>query len=83
MKYLCLILLITLAFACHPSYKEARLVKVEMPTSDLVTIMGEPFSIEVNQGYEQWYFIYYGPEKNTEGMCVSISNNKVTDFYSY
>ncbi len=73
----------TLAFACHPTYKEARLVKVEMSTSDLVTIMGEPFSIEINQDHEEWCFVYYGPEKNTEGMCVFVSNDKVTYFYSY
>ena len=54
-----------------------------MSTNDLQTIMGEPFSIELGPSYEEWYFTYYGPQKNKEGMCVRISNNKIINFYSY
>ena len=54
-----------------------------MSTDDLETIMGEPLSIELNPEYEVWYFNYYGPQNNTEGMYVHISNKKIIDFYSY
>jgi hypothetical protein len=83
MKVFYLILLLSFLFSCHPNYKEARLVKIGMSTNDLQTIMGEPFSIELGPSDEEWYFTYYGPQKNKEGMCVRISNNKIINFYSY
>jgi hypothetical protein len=83
MKVFYLVLLLSFLFSCHPNYKEARLVKIGMSTDDLETIMGEPLSIELNPEYEVWYFNYYGPQNNTEGMYVLISNKKIIDFYSY
>lgn len=77
------ILLLTLFISCGPDYKQARLVKVGMSTDDLVTIMGEPFSIEINSNNEEWYFTYRGPSSNNEGMVVRIVDKKIVNFYSY
>ena len=62
--------------------EDARQVKINMSSKDLTYCMGEPWSIEVNPGYEEWFFSYNcnGYQK---GMLVKIKNDKVIDFYSY
>lgn len=77
------ILFLSILFGCNPDYKQARLVKIGMTTDDLETIMGEPFSIEINSNNEEWYFTYDGPSSYSEGMVVTIVDKKIVKFYSY
>lgn len=57
-------------------------VKVGISTNEMKYLLGEPYDIEINNGYEEWYFRYrVCGHKNT--FNVRVQNSKVIDFQSY
>ncbi len=82
MKKLLLILLAVIAISCNPDVSQVKQVKVGISTNELQYLLGEPFDIEVNNGYECWYFTYSCNGSN-DGFKVTVQNSKVVDFYSY
>ncbi len=82
MKKLLLILLAVIAISCNPDVSQVKKVKVGISTNELQYLLGEPFDIEVNNGYEYWYF-NYSYNGHNDGFKVTVQNSKVVDFYSY
>lgn len=69
--------------SCTPTVDDARKVEVGISSDSLKALLGDPFSVEIEPGgSEEWFFTYYSGG-HTQGMCVTIINNKVSDFYSY
>jgi len=62
--------------------KDARQVKVGMSTQDLVYVMGDPWTVDVNDDNEEWYFTY-DSGKHRSHMIVYVKNNKIESFSSY
>lgn len=84
MKKLLLILLTVLAMSCNVDVEKVKQVKVGMSTNELKYLLGEPWNVEVNNGYEEWYFTYSnGMNGGNNGFKVTIQDSKVADFYSY
>lgn len=84
MKIVVFLFFLLILVGCSiPDYKQARLVNIGTTTDELETIMGEPFSIEINSGDEEWFFTYSSPSGRREGMVVTIIDKKVVKFYSY
>lgn len=84
-KKILVILALTLLFtSCRKSLEDAQKVKVGMSSIQLDSIMGEPWAIHLNAGYQEKFFTYASGDllKGTQ-MCVTVSNNKVIYFYSY
>lgn len=82
-KLLTLALVSMLLFSCKcNSVEDARKVKIGMTGNEIKYIMGEPWCVNVEPGEETWYFEYYS-EGYTQRMHVTMSADKVTDFYSY
>ena len=75
-------LLAVIAISCNPDVSQVKKVKVGISTNELQYLLGEPFDIEVNNGYESWYFMY-SCNGNNDGFNVTVQNSKVVDFYSY
>lgn len=85
MKKLLILLLAVLAISCNPDVEKVKQVKVGMSTNELKYLLGEPWDIEIHNGYEEWYFTYSygGMNGHNDSFQVTIQNSKVTDFYSY
>lgn len=62
---------------------DVRKIHVGDSTVQLTEIMGEPFRIEIQAGYEQWYFKYYTKATRDVDLVVDIKNNKIINLYSY
>lgn len=62
--------------------QDARQVKVGMTTRDLVYVMGEPWTVDVNDDKEDWFFTYESNGYKSH-MVVYVKNNKVESFTSY
>jgi len=82
MKKLLLILLAVLVISCNPDIEQVKKVKVGISTNELKYLLGEPFDIEIHNGYEEWYFVY-SVNGHNDGFKVTVENSKVADFYSY
>jgi outer membrane protein assembly factor BamE (lipoprotein component of BamABCDE complex) len=82
MKKILILLLAVFAISCNPDISQVQKVKTGMSTNELKYLLGEPFDIEVHNGYEDWYFNYIYNGHN-DGFMVTVQNSKVTDFYSY
>lgn len=86
MKNFLLIFVVILLLGCNSkTHEDVRKVKVGISTNDLKYIMGEPFVIRIDNGEEEWFFRYENTDffSQTNGLQVTIVNDKVTDFYSY
>ena len=62
--------------------KDARQVKVGMSTQDLVYVMGDPWTVDINDDNEEWYFTYDSGGYRSH-MVVYVKNNKIESFNSY
>lgn len=84
MKKIIIILLAVILTSCL-SETEVRQIKIGMSTDELIkTLDSEPWTIEVEPGYEEWYYTYYnGGYGRKNGLCITVQNNKVKNFYSY
>lgn len=82
MKKLLLILLAVFVVSCNPDVEQVRKVKNGISTNELKYLIGEPWDIEIHNGYEEWYFTYSSNGRNN-GFVVTVQSSKVTDFYSY
>lgn len=86
MKKVFLLLAVLFFVSCY-DFKEntandVRKIKVGMSTNEVKYLLGEPRRIEVQNGYEEWYFRYDDKiYRNT--FEIIIINNKVNDFTSY
>ncbi len=83
MKNIVILLVCALFLSCNSkTYEDAKKVKVGMSTNELKYIMGEPWDIEINNNYDELWFLYdSGSHRNN--LKVIIVNNKVYDFESY
>lgn len=83
MKKLLLIITIAIfAISCSRSLEEVRQVKIGMSANELKYIMGDPFTIHVEPGYETWYFSY-SANGYKQHLSVTMVKDTVKDFYSY
>jgi len=83
MKKLFFIFLLLLAVSCsYKKFDDVRKVKKNISTAELKLIMGEPYDVEIEPGYEEWTFYYDGGRKLNEFIVV-IKSDTVTNFYSY
>ena len=83
MRLIVAFLMIVFLVSCeNKTLKDARQVKVGMTTQDLVYIMGDPLTVEVNDDNEEWYFTYYSGDYKSR-MVVYVKNNKIESFSSY
>jgi outer membrane protein assembly factor BamE (lipoprotein component of BamABCDE complex) len=86
MKKIIFILLASLLLAsCQKTADDVRKVKVGISTNDLKYVMGEPHTIRVQNGLEEWFYTYQseGFFSKRSGLNVEIKNDKVTNFESY
>lgn len=61
---------------------DVRKIKVGMSTNEVKYLLGEPRRIEIQNGYEEWYFRYEG-HLSVNTFEITIVNYKVIDFESY
>lgn len=90
MKKILLIILTSILFISCGDYKlldDARKVRVGMTATELKSVMGEPWTVNVESDKEEWIFTYYVGDNVYVGckmrMSVDIINGKVYHFYSY
>lgn len=85
MKKIIFILLASLLLAsCRKSTEDVRKVKIGISANELKYIMGEPHTIRVQNGLEEWFYSYSGGTfGKTNGLSVEIKSDKVTNFESY
>ena len=84
------ILLLTIAFtllSCNIGYKDntandVRKIRVGMSTNEVKYLLDEPRRIEVQNGYEEWYFRYEG-KLSVNTFVITVIDNKVSDFQTY
>ena len=71
--------------SCYHDIEDVRKVKIGISTNDLKYVMGEPHTIRVQNGLEEWFYAYKsdGVFGKTSGLNVEIKNDKVTNFESY
>lgn len=71
--------------SCQKGFEDVRKIKPDISINELKYIMGEPKTIEVNNGSEIWYFHYdsNGTLSPTNTLKVHIKNDKVITFESY
>ena len=58
---------------------DVRKIKVGMSTNEVKYLLGEPRKIEIQNGYEEWYFCY-DDEIYGNIFEITIVNYKVIDF---
>ena len=86
MKKVFLLLAVLFLVSCNGfkvnTTNDVRKIKVGMSTNEVKYLLGEPKRIDIQNGYEEWYFRYEDKMyKNT--FEVTIVNYKVIDFESY
>lgn len=86
MKKVFLLLAVLFFVSCNDlkenTGNDVRKIKVGMSTNEVKYLLGEPRRIEIQNGYEEWYFSYEGMfYRNT--FEIIVINNKVNDFNSY
>lgn len=83
MKKIFYILLITTLISCVKTADDARKVKVGLTETKLISVMGEPKYIRIENGSEVWVFPYGDGGVHNNWLYVTMVNKKVNDFYSY
>lgn len=63
--------------------EDVRKINLGDSTEKLTLILGEPYRIEIQSGYEEWYYRYYTKNTNMVGLVIDIQNNKVINLNSY
>lgn len=84
-KLLIVLLAVTLFTSCRKSIEDVRKVKIGISANELKYIMGEPHTIRVQNGLEEWFYSYDsgGTFGRKNGLSVQIKSDKVTNFESY
>ncbi len=83
-KTILILLTFTLISSCAITVDDARKIKIGISTNELKYIMGNPYEVNLNNGYEEWHFTYENGIFNPRStMIVIIKNDKVTNFNSY
>ena len=62
---------------------DVRKIKIGMSGNELKYIMGEPWDIEINNGYEEWRFTYDRGMNSATTLRVTMVNDKLNDSMSY
>lgn len=84
-KLLAVFLISILLVSCQKGFEDVRKVKVGISANELKYIMGEPRTIDVQNGSEEWSYQYssHGMLSPTNTLYVTVVNDKVTNFKSY
>ena len=81
-----LILTLSLASCSGSSVKtieEVRQVKVGLTEMEILYLLGEPREIEVEVGYEEWYYSYEANSRYNNTINIYIKDGKVFKYTSY
>ena len=86
MKKVFLLLAVLFLVSCNDckenTANDVRKIKVGMSTNEVKYLLGEPKRIEIQNGYEEWYFRYES-HFSVNTFEITIVNFKVIDFESY
>ncbi len=86
MKKVFILLIVFFFLSCNDSKEntinDMRKIKVGMNTNEVKYLLGEPKRIDVQNGYEEWYF-RYNVNLSVNTFQIIVVNNKVSDFSSY
>ena len=86
MKKVFLLLAVLFLVSCNDcknnTANDVRKIKVGMSTNEVKYLLGEPKRIDIQNGYEEWYFRYEG-QLSVNTFEITIINYKVIDFESF
>lgn len=62
---------------------EIREIKVGLTEMEVQYLLGEPREVEIEVGYEEWYYSYETHSRYNNTFVVSLKDGKVIKYTSY
>jgi outer membrane protein assembly factor BamE (lipoprotein component of BamABCDE complex) len=87
MRNLLIIFVLTLGLtSCDPAVKtidDVRQVKVGSTQIEVLYLLGEPYEIDLEVGYEEWKYRLETDSRYHNTFTITITNEKVTNYTTY